>query len=80
MKILQSLVIAVMLATALRASADGGEVAPLIAPDAGIIRLDEIGLYAVGYQYRGQEEKYFPVGWSGGFDPITGVSLQPLGE
>ncbi len=57
-----------------------GETAPLIAPDAGRLGLDEIGLYTVGYQYRGQEEKFFPVGWSGGFDPLTGVALQPVGE
>ena len=80
MKILQSLVIVMMVVFASRASADGGEAAPLITPDAGVMRLDEVGLYAVGYQYRGQEEKYFPVGWSGGFDPITGVALQPVGE
>ncbi len=80
MKILQSLVIVMMVVFASRASVDGGEAAPLITPDAGVMRLDELGLYAVGYQYRGQEEKYFPVGWSGGFDPITGVALQPVGE
>jgi len=80
MKILQSFAFAVMIASALRAGAAGEETAPLITPDAGIIRLDEIGLYAVGYEYRGQEEKIFPVGWSGGFDPLTGVALQPAGE
>ena len=80
MKILQGFVFAVMLVSALRAGADDGEVAPLIAPDAAILHLDEIGLYTVGYQYRGQKEKYFPVGWSGGFDPVTGVALQPAGE
>ena len=60
--------------------ADGHEPAPLIVPDADRLRLDEIGLYAAGYQYRGQEEKRFPDGWSGGFEALTGVALQPAGE
>jgi len=60
--------------------ADTPELAPLIVPDADRLALDEIGLYAAGYQYRGQEEKRFPDGWSGGFDDLTGVALQPAGE
>ena len=55
-------------------------VAPLIFPDADQISLDEIGRYAVGYQSRGQTEQYFPVGWSGGFEGLTGVALQSAGE
>ena len=54
--------------------------APLIAPDAARLSLDDLGLYAVGYQYRGQDEKLFPIGWSGNFGTQTGVALQPRGE
>ena len=60
--------------------AGGTEPAPLILPDADAVRLDEIGLYAVGYQYRRQAEKRFPDGWSGGFEEHTGVALEPAGE
>jgi hypothetical protein len=56
------------------------ESAPLIAPDAERMSLDEVGLYAVGYQYRGKEEKRFPDSWSGGFEALTGVALEPSGE
>ncbi len=59
--------------------AEAQELEPMIVPDAEQINLDEIGLYGVGYQYRGQVEKYFPLGWSGGFEPMTGVALQPAG-
>ena len=54
--------------------------APLVVPDAERLRLDEIGLYAAGYQYRGQVERRFPNGWSGGFEEHTGMALQPAGE
>ena len=67
-------------ASVLAAEAASRELPPLIAPDSNHIQLDEIGLYTVGYQYRGQEERFFPDGWSGGFDAITGVALQPAGE
>ena len=60
--------------------ADSKAPAPLIVPDADHLLLDEIGLYAVGYQYRGQAEKRFSDGWSGGFENLTGVALQPAGE
>jgi hypothetical protein len=59
--------------------AAGPKSAPLIVPDANRVQLDEIGLYAAGYQYRGQEERRFPTGWSGGFETLTGVALQPAG-
>ncbi len=53
---------------------------PTIAPDAATIALDDIGLYAVGYAYRNQPEKTFPIGWSGAFDEHTGVTCQDMGE
>ena len=59
---------------------DGAEPAPLILPDAEHLTLDGLGLYAVGYQYRGQQEKRFPDGWSSGFEARTGVALQLAGE
>ncbi len=49
-------------------------------PDAPVIRLDEIGIYAAGYAYRGQPERRLPDGWSGPFEEKTGVALQPAGE
>src|SRR5579862_4676252 len=51
-----------------------------IMPDAPIMRLDEIGLYTVGYAYRSQPEHAFPIGWSGYFEEQTGVACQPAGE
>ncbi len=72
--------IALLAAVPVAVPAQSAEPAPLITPDADRLSLDEIGLYAVGYQYRGQEEKRFPNGWSGGFEALTGVALQPSGE
>jgi hypothetical protein len=48
-------------------------------PDAAVIKLDEIGLYSVGYAYRGGPEKLFAPGWSGHFEEHTGVSCMPFG-
>lgn len=53
---------------------------PAITPDAARMRLDEIGIYQVGYAYRGQPERLFPLGWSGYFDDATGVACQPAGS
>lgn len=72
--------VALLLSTPLATVADSPAPAPLIVPDADHLLLDEIGLYAVGYQYRGQAEKRFPDGWSSGFENLTGVALQPAGE
>ncbi len=80
MKQMRCLILLLVAAFVLSTKAGGRELAPLISPDGDSIRLDEIGLYTVGYQYRGQEEKFFPEGWSGGFEPLTGVALQPVGE
>ncbi len=53
---------------------------PVITPDAAIMRLDELGLYTLGFAYRGQPEQVFPAGWSGDFDDQTGVSYRPAGD
>ena len=79
MKLLFILITLLMLAP-FTVQADGQSPAPLILPDADQLHLDEIGLYAAGYQYRGQAERRFPTGWSGGFEDRTGVALQPAGE
>ncbi|WP_165073007.1 DUF5696 domain-containing protein [Paludisphaera rhizosphaerae] len=51
----------------------------LVRPDAAVWNLDEVGLYRVGFAYRGKAEEDFPVGWSGRFDERTGVALIPDG-
>ncbi len=43
------------------------------------MKLDEIGLYEVGYAYRGQTDRSFPPGWSGYFEERTGIACQPAG-
>jgi hypothetical protein len=53
---------------------------PAITPDAAVMKLDEIGIYAVGYVYRGQAERQFPIGWSSFFEERIGVACQPAGE
>ena len=53
---------------------------PVIRPDATLMRLDDLGLYEVGYSYRGQPDRFFPTGWSGEFDDKTGVACHPSGE
>jgi len=52
---------------------------PALIPDAPVIKLDEISLYAIGYQYRGKEAKSFPMGWSGMFEEKTGIACLPIG-
>ncbi|AMV40723.1 DUF5696 domain-containing protein [Planctomyces sp. SH-PL62] len=47
----------------------------LVRPDKTAWNLDEVGLYRVGFAYRGQPEVDFPVGWSGRFDERSGVTL-----
>lgn len=51
---------------------------PTVVPDTATIALDDIGLYAVGYAYRGQPERTFPLGWNGPFDDKTGVTCQEV--
>lgn len=36
--------------------------APTVTPDQAALSLDDIGLYVVGFAYRGQPEHTFPVG------------------
>ena len=79
MSVRRQLLILLVVTLGWSAVAGSLEPAPVIEPDSGRILLDEIGLYAVGYAYRGQPEQHFPTGWSGGFDPLTGVALQPVG-
>jgi hypothetical protein len=52
---------------------------PTIVPDRAVMNLDELGLYAVGYAYRGAGDVRFPDGWSGPFDDQTGIALEPAG-
>ena len=52
---------------------------PAITPDLPVMNLDELGVYAVGYAYRGQPEQQFPLGWSGFFEDRTGVACEPFG-
>jgi hypothetical protein len=52
---------------------------PVITPDLPVMNLDDVGVYSVGYAYRGQAEQLFPLGWSGFFDEATGVACEPFG-
>lgn len=51
----------------------------IITPDRSVIMLDDIGIYSVGYQYRGKQPQSFPVGWYGMFEERTGISCLPFG-
>jgi hypothetical protein len=53
---------------------------PAITPDLALLNLDELGVYTVGYAYRGQPEQQFPLGWSGFFEDRTGVACEPFGN
>ena len=48
------------------------------APAAAVVRLDEVGLYEIGYAYRGQPEHQLAPGWGGAMDEATGVTLEPV--
>lgn len=52
---------------------------PAVAPDAAVMRLDEIGSYEVGYALRGKPERRFPIGWAGNFETETGVACVSQG-
>jgi hypothetical protein len=47
-------------------------------PGAAVVRFDEVGLYEIGYAYRGQAERQFAPGWGGTMDEATGVILEPV--
>jgi len=51
-----------------------------LVPDAAVMSLDDLKVYDVGYAYRGQPERRFPLGWSGNFEKRTGVACQDLGR
>jgi hypothetical protein len=52
---------------------------PAVTPDSPSVDLDEVGVYAIGYAYRGQPEQQFPLGWSEFFEDRTGVACEPFG-
>lgn len=56
-----------------------GAAQPAVSPDQAVLSLDDLGVYAVGYAYRGQTEQQFPLGWSGFFEDRTGVACEPFG-
>lgn len=62
---------------AMLGTARAADSVPVIHPDAAVMKLDDLGLYAVGYAYRGQAEVRFPVGWQGHFEQSTGVCCEP---
>lgn len=51
--------------------------APVLVPDQSVWGFDDIGLYQVGYAYRGQPENYFPLGAVLDFEQGTGVACRP---
>jgi len=53
---------------------------PAASPDLPVMNLDELGVYAVGYIYRGETERQLPLGWSGLFEDRTGVACEPFGS
>ncbi|MEI7731510.1 MAG: DUF5696 domain-containing protein [Verrucomicrobiota bacterium] len=75
---LRCLLIAIALAGLVIARTGYGQ--PAIVPDDALMNLDELGVYAVGYAYRGQSEQQFPLGWSGYFEDVTGVACEPAGS
>ena len=51
-----------------------------VALPAGETRLEEIGLYRVGWQSYGKGPVAMPLSWRGHFDPQTGISYLPWGR
>ncbi len=51
----------------------------VIVPDQAELAFDELGLYRVGYQLRGEPAVDLPAGWIGGLDSPTGAACQPAG-
>jgi len=52
---------------------------PVIVPDQPAMRLDDLGLYEVGYALRGGPEVRLPVGWTSGMDSPNGAACQTAG-
>ena len=75
MKSLRRLVVSALLAAPVLSAA----AQPAVTPDLPVMRFDDLGVYAVGYAYRGQPEQQFPLGWSGFFEDRTGVACEPFG-
>jgi len=50
-----------------------------ITPDSSIVKFDEIGMYRLGYIYRGHDAVMFPDGWTGFFEDHTGIACQSFG-
>jgi hypothetical protein len=44
------------------------------------MKLDEIGVYSIGYAFRGSPAVAMPEGWSGPMDDVTGIACLPVGE
>ena len=75
-KHLQSLFTVILLALALPGV---GWARPIIVPDRPAMRLDDLGLYEVGYTLRGGPEVRLPVGWTSGLDSPTGAACESAG-
>ena len=52
---------------------------PIIVPDQATMRLDDLGLYEVGYALRGGTEVRLPVGWTSGLESQSGAACQSAG-
>ena len=37
---------------------------PVVTPDLPMMNLEDVGVYSVGYVYRGKTKHLFPLGWS----------------
>jgi len=75
-KHLQSLFTVILLALALPGV---GWARPIIVPDRPAMRLDDLGLYEVGYTLRGGPEVRLPVGWMSGLNSPTGAACASAG-
>lgn len=51
-----------------------------VSPDASVMKLDEIGVYEIGFCLRDRVWHKFPVGWSGYFDERIGIACEPHGS
>ncbi len=51
-----------------------------IRPDEAHMRLDDLGIYRVGFRRDGAPAQEMPIGWSAHFDEPSGISCLPFGE